>query len=209
MRPVLDSRKQARNARLVGDDGMGIKRKATSMAMAALLALGCVALAGCAKTSEDVIREVIQSEFDAYKNLEESALDEIGATAEQEGLSSLGISGDEFAEAVLGGFDYSIDNVKVGTLSATASVTITSKSATDFEARLSDGVQDFVESDDAKSMTTEEKNLKIGDITMQAFEDTELVSEQVDLQFQLQDKTWVSSDAFDVLAELDSLVFAG
>lgn len=187
---------------------MSIKKAIALTATAILLAFATVVASGCAKTSEDVLREVVESEFNTYKNLEESALDEIATTAEQEGLSDLGITGEEFAAAVLSGFDYSIDGVQISGNDATVSTTIISKSSTDFESKLSEGVQEFVSSSEATSLTTEEKNLKIGSITMQAFEDTEIISEQVDIQFQLQDKTWVSTNASEVLANLDSLVFA-
>lgn len=176
---------------------------------AVLLATGVFALAGCAKTSEDVLRETVENEFNAYKNLEDSALERIAQTAEQEGLSDLGISGVDFASAVLNGFDYHIDNIQINDDAATVSMTIVSKSTSDFESKLSESVQAFVESDESQSMTAEEKNNKIGDITMQAFEDTEIINENVELQFQLQDKTWVSTNASEALASLDSLVFAG
>lgn len=188
---------------------MNIKKMVVLIGAALVLALGTIAIAGCAKTSEDVLRETVSNEFDAYKNLENATLEKIADTAEKEGLSDLGISGVDFASAVLNGFDYSIDNIEINGEAATVSVTIASKSSSDFEKKLSERVQSFVESDGAQSMSADEKNTEIGSITMQVFEETEIINESANLEFQLQDKTWVSTNASEVLANLDSLVFAG
>lgn len=177
--------------------------------LASLLAFSAPLQVGCAKSSEDVLRETVAEEFDTYKNLENEALDKIAKTAEEEGLSDLGISGADFANAVLEGFDYRIDSIEINDEVANVSVTLTSKSSDDFEDRLSSGVQYFVDSGESVSMSAEEKNMKIGEITMQSFADTQMIEEQVQIEFQLQDKTWVSTNAAEQLASLDSLVFAG
>lgn len=188
---------------------MDYKKVISAVAAALLLVVGITFLGGCAKTSEDVLRETVENEFDAYKNLEDAALEKIAQTAEQEGLSDLGISGVDFASAVLAGFDYDIDDIQIDGETATVHVMIASKSSTDFENKLSEAVQAFVDSDAAQGMTPDEKNTQIGVITMKAFEDAEIINEEAELQFQLQDKTWVSTNASEVLAGLDSLVFAG
>lgn len=189
---------------------MNLVGEVIAMAVAAtLLTFVAISATGCTKTSEDVLIEAIENDFNAYKNFEDSALNEIAATAEEEGLSDLGISGIDFAKAVLDGFDYTIDYISVESDTAIVDVIVSSKSSTDFESKLSSRVQAFTESDESGTMTNEERNLKIGEITMQAFEDTKIVSEKVSLQFELQDKTWVSTNTSEALANLDSLVFAG
>lgn len=187
---------------------MNARKTIAAISSALLLAFTLCAACGCQPSNEEVIRETVAKEFDAYKGADDAVVSELGSVADQEGLSELGISGDEFAKAVLKGFDYSIDGISVDGNSATVSMTVTSKSKSDFESKLNDAVTSFVNEPGTESLTAEEKNAKMGQIAMQAFEDTGTVSENVSLDFQLQGSTWVSTGASETLGRLDSLVFA-
>lgn len=177
--------------------------------LSALLALSAFSFVACGKSSEQALRDSVEAEFNAYKNLEDAALDKIAKTAESEGLDDLGISGRDFASAVLNGFDFSIENIVVTGKEATVSIALASKSATDFEEKLSSSVQTFVDSKEAQDMSIEEKNAEIGKITMKAFEDTKIIDEKVDIKFMLENNTWTAVNASEQLANLESLVFAG
>lgn len=177
------------------------------IAVAALLAFTMCVACGCQPSSEDVIRKTVDEKFDAYKSLDDAVLSEIATKAEQDGLDELGISGQDYANAVLGGFDYSIDGITVNEQEATVSMTIVSKSKTDFYNKLNEAVSAFMANPDTESMSAEEKSTQVGSITMQAFEQTETVSENVQLQFQLQGNTWVSVNSNEVLGSLDSFAF--
>lgn len=186
---------------------MNIRKASATIIAAVLLAFTLCAACGCQPSSEDVIRTTVQQKFDAYKSLDDAVLSEIAAKAEQDGLSELGISGQDYASAVLNGFDYSIDDITVNEQAATVSMTIVSKSKTDFYDRLNEAVSAFVANPDTDAMSESEKDAQVGSITMQAFEQTETVSENVQLQFQLQGNTWVSVNSSEVLGNLDSFAF--
>ena len=167
------------------------------------------ALGGCAKTSEDVIREAVESEFDPYKNLDDDVLSAIASIAEDEGLAELGISGSEFASAVLQDFDYTIDDVEIKGTSAIVKVTIISKSASDFDDKISDRVQSFIESKSSQSLDVQGKADEIGNIALDSIRDAEMISEQIEIRFDLQDKTWVSTNTAEILSKTDILAYRG
>lgn len=182
-----------------------------SCKVAIALILSCVLMlgvTGCAADSESVIRDSIEQEFNSYKNADDLAMSRVATTAEKEGLTSLGISSEEFAAAVLEGFDYEIKDININGSNATADVIIVSKSMSDFESRLSEAVQNFVASDSAQTMTSDEKSQEIGNIAMDAFEQTEVIEEEVQLDFTLDGNTWTSNNVSETLANTDSLIFA-
>ena len=186
---------------------MNAKRIISATIASALLALTLCIACGCQPSNEDVIRDTVTQNFDAYKNLEDSVLSEIAAEAEEDGMSDLGITGEEYASAVLDGFDYSINSITVNDKAATVSMTIVSKSKTDFYNKLNDAVSSFVADPATEELTADQKDTQIGTIAMQAFQDTETVSEDVELLFQLQGNTWVSVNSAEVLGNLDSFAF--
>ena len=186
---------------------MKVRKAIAAVAAGALLALTLCAACGCQPSREDVIRDTVEEKFNAYKSLDDAVLSEIASKAEQDGLSDLGISGQDYASAVLNGFDYSIDDITVNDQAATVSMTIVSKSKTDFYNKLNEAVSAFVQNPDTDGMSEEDKNAQVGTIAMQAFDQTETVSENVELQFQLQGNTWVSVNSSEVLGNLDSFAF--
>lgn len=186
---------------------MTATKKIMTALACALLAFTLCAACGCQPSSEDVIRQTVTEKFDAYKNLDDAVLSEIAADAEEEGLSDLGISGEEYASAVLNGFDYNIDSVEVNEKAATVTMTIVSKSKSDFYNKLNEAMTAFVNDSATEEMSADEKDTQVGTIAMQAFEDTETVSENVQLDFQLQGNTWVSTNSTEVLGNLDSFAF--
>ncbi len=184
------------------------KKIALATTASIVLAFTLCVTCACSPSNEEVIRETVTKEFDAYKNLDDAAVSKIAQNAEKEGLDQLGITGQDFAGAVLDGFDYSIDSIEVNDKAATVKLTVMSKSTADFETKLDADVNTFVEDPATEYMSVDEKNAHIGEIAMQAFKDTEIVNEEVTLEFELQGSTWVCTNATDVLGQLDSLVFA-
>ncbi len=186
-----------------------IKKALAAAASASLVALSLFALSGCVVTSsEDAIRDAVSQELDIYKNMDQRAMDMIIESAENEGLTELGIDGTEFATAVLDGFDYRINDVVVNNNTATANVTIISKSMPDFETKFSNAVNDLTTSSSAATLTNDNIEQAVGTLAMETFDDTDIIEEDVDLQFQLEDNTWVSTNVAEALGGLDSMVFA-
>lgn len=187
---------------------MKAKRIAIAILTSMLGIFAVIALAGCAASSRDVLQETVQAEFDSYKNQEDAVLEKIAKTAETGGLAELGISPSEFATQVLNGFDYKIDDISIDGSTAFVTVTITSKSSSDFQKRLNEGVEEFVSSASSSLLSPEQKSTEIGDIAMNVLENTETVEETIDLEFVLEDNVWVARNTNNTLSGLDSLVFA-
>ncbi len=183
-------------------------KKALALIAAGILAAGLLCMTGCGPNSEKLIRDSLTQQLDSYKNADDAALSELATVAENEGLDSLGIDSQEFAAAVLDGFDYSIDNVKVEGDKAVASVTIISKSYSDFETRMNDILESLTSDESLKEMGTEEATQMLGERIMQAFSDTEIITEQADIEYKLENNVWEPVKGDASLADLDSMVFA-
>lgn len=187
---------------------MMFKRIAITILVALLGVFSFAALTGCTASSRDVLQQTVEQEFNSYKNHDDAVLEKIAKTAETGGLAELGISPSEFATQVLNGFDYKIDDIKIDGSTAHVTVTIVSKSSSDFQKKLNEGVQEFVSEASSSTLTADQKSTQIGDIAMQVLDNTETVEETVDLTFVLEDSIWVARDTSGTLSKLDSLVFS-
>lgn len=107
-----------------------LSRMLPGLAALVLALTCCLGAAACTpeKSPEDIIREDITAELDELKNLEGETLDELVEEMAKTGLEDYGIEADEFIGSLFDGFDYSIDDIAVEGDSATATVTVTSKS---------------------------------------------------------------------------------
>lgn len=184
-------------------------KKILALIAAGVLAAGVLCMTGCAgQDSEKLIRDSLTQQLDSYKNADDAAMSELATVAENEGLDEMGIDSQEFAAAVLDGFDYSIDNVTVDGDSATASVTIISKSYSDFETKMMDMVENITSDESIKDMTEEEATQMLGEKVMEIFDQTEVITEQADIEYKLENNVWEPVKGDASLADLDSMVFA-
>ncbi|OUO59119.1 hypothetical protein [Olsenella sp. An270] len=120
--------------------------KALACTLCASLALvGGLVLAGCSGTDpEEAIRTDITTNFDALKSQEGALVDELAAQMEGMGLEDYGIEPSEVVTSVLDGFDYTIDGVTVEDDTATATVTVMSKSISPIANPDSDAMYDAI-----------------------------------------------------------------
>lgn len=184
-------------------------KKIVAALTAGALALGAMGVVvGCGPDNETVIREAIVKEFDTYKNMDDSALSEIATFAEQEGLDELGIDGQEFATAVLDGFDYTVDSVTVNGKDAVAKVTIVSKSYSDFEDKFNAIIDEMTNDPSLAEMSEEEAVAAVGEKVMQVLDETETITESADVAYVLKGNVWEPAEGDKALANLDSLIFA-
>ncbi len=98
---------------------------------ASLALVTALALTGCSGTGtdpEEEVRAAIAAEFDAFKNLEGDVIDELAEEMGKAGLDDYGIEADEYIVSMFEGFDYSIDDIAVEGDTATATITVMSKS---------------------------------------------------------------------------------
>ena len=114
---------------------MKISKLLAAMLAAAMAVVALGAFTGCNANdaNEKVIRESITEEFDAYKNHDASVVNQI-RTQNAVDLATLGIDGEEYANALLDGFDYTIDDVTVDGKEATVTLTLTQKDLDEDEA---------------------------------------------------------------------------
>ena len=120
--------------------------KALACTLCASLALvGGLVLTGCSGTDpEEAIRTDITTNFDALKSQEGALVDELAAQMEGMGLEDYGIEPSEVVTSVLDGFDYSIDDITVEDDTATATVTVMSKSISPIANPDSDAMYDAI-----------------------------------------------------------------
>lgn len=176
-------------------------KKLKTGALATLIACAmaaCLGLVACSSgpTDEEVIKEGIASELDPIKNLDDATLDEILSEAGSEFamLESMGIDSKTLVKSYLDGFDYTIDSVEVDGDSAKATLTATCKSFTDASTKAEEQLA---------SMTQDDITAKIGEIIMQAIDETQAIDMPLVLTFTKNDNEW-TPDA-DVLGSLLNL----
>lgn len=187
---------------------MNTLKKLTLGAICLMLAVSMGFLFGCGQSNEDAIREQITEDFDAYKNLDDAVLERISSSMEDEAFESLGLTSEDYASAILDGFDYNIDSVTVNGSAATAQLSIASKSKADFERIFGDAVNQLAEEAQDFDMSEQEKSVLVGQAAMKSFSETEVLNETLTLNFLLQDGQWVCTNATEALGELDSVIFS-
>ena len=107
--------------------------KALACTLCATLALaGGLVLTGCAGADpEEAVRADLTTNFDQIKNLDEATINELAEQMGDAGLEDYGIETTDLIASMAAGFDYTINSVTVDGDTATASVTVTCKSATE------------------------------------------------------------------------------
>ena len=178
--------------------------------LAALLTLsiGMVGLAGCSggTSDEDAIRASLASELDSIKNIDDAFVNELSESIDMSQLSVYGIDGVEFMKSYLSGFDYAIDSINVDGDSATAQITLTSKSYTGYLQALQTAVDEVTADPDAlAALSNDEINQKIGEIVIGSLDGVELAATQpITITYTKVDGTWepASSTSGDIAAAL-------
>ena len=187
---------------------MKLKKVGLIAAALALTAFSAIALSACGPSPEESIRNAITEEFDSFKNGDDKAIQQIAQSAANQGISQYGIENEEFAAMVLDGFDYNINSIEVDGASATANLTISSKSATAFKEKLTEAINSISENPDLASMSNEEKIQLISDAITDSFNDIAIVNEDVTIEYSKVDNVWTPVNSSSALGSLDSVVFA-
>lgn len=151
-------------------------RKMVGLALAAVLAIGCLAAApGCAApTPEDAIRASLAQRLDGIKGLDEGFLGELQGDLDVDRFSEYGIDGMEFMKGYFEGFDYTIDSITVDGDTATATVTLQCKSFSQYRDKLTAAAKELVgDREKLASMSNDEVNAAYGALITQTLEDVE------------------------------------
>ncbi len=183
-------------------------KKILAFALSAVLAISCTfALIGCSEDPTKVIRDSLTEQLNAYKNADDSALSQIASLAENEGLSEMGIDNQEFAVAVLDGFDYSIDDITVDGKNATANVTIISKSYADFAEKIKVMVDEMSSDASLADMDADALTALVAERVMDVLNNTEINTETLAIDYVLNGNEWQPVAQESAFASLDSVVF--
>lgn len=177
-----------------------MKKKNLFAAVAVALVLACgAALAACSSNPDpkEVITADIATQFDPVKNLDQTAVDELAADVEAANdLKAYGLDGVAYVQSMLSGFDYEVKDVTVDESgeNAVATVVITCKSFTDATARATELSEELANSEELLDMSMDEMNKKIGEIMLQAMDETQVKSTDCTFDYKLVDGTWTIQD---------------
>lgn len=150
-----------------------IKKVLPAGFMAVLLAFCLVLLPGCGKSADDLITENLTTQLDAFKNVDESIVEEISKAADDQ-FGSIGLDASEYVSALLDGFDYTIGDITVDGDTATVALSVTAKSLSDVGTKFMTEYTNRLNSMDVSSISDESQLYSIaGDALMSAIKEVE------------------------------------
>lgn len=166
---------------------------ALALLMGSALSLGCTG----AQSDEEIIEASLSSELDSIKNLEDGFVTDLRESIDMSQLSIYGIDGVEFMKSYLDGFDYTIDSITVDGDTATAQITLTCKSYTDYQTALSDAVKEITDNPDMIASWSEaDINQHIGEIVISSLDNVSLKpTEPITITYTKQDGKWQAASA--------------
>lgn len=146
------------------------------------------------KTDKEVIQESIAKELDGFKNMDDTALANFVDDMDIDELSQFNVNPKDFMHSYLDGFDYFIDDIEIDSNKATATVTLSCKSFSEYESKLSDATAHLSDSDTLTQMSSSELNELFGSIIMDSLEETPVKNTQpIYIVFTKNNNTWVPS----------------
>lgn len=170
------------------------------------LASGLI-LTGCSKPDpEKVIRANLILSFDQLKNLDDDAIDELAKEYDDIGIEELGIEPSEHIATVADGFDYSIESIEVDGDTATANLTIYSKSLSELsDLNYDEMYEDFIRAVESGEVTLDEEsfNAWVGAYLMDAIDRIEPSEKSLELTYVNGDDGWeLDAKSNDALTQI-------
>ena len=160
-----------------------------------LLSSGLVA---CAPSPEEAIRASLAEKLDGIKGLDDAFLQELQVDMDVDRFSDYGIDGLEFMKAYLDGFDYSIDSVEVADGTATATVTLTCKSFSQYRDSLSAAAQELIDGGALSTMGNDEINAAYGKLITERLDGIEAApTESFAVTYELDGDAWEPTTALE------------
>ena len=179
---------------------MKMFRTLATMALAATFA---VTLTGCnsGPTIEDMIRNDVEETFDSIEEHEGEAWDNFvegaseGASAED--YEKLGITPEEFSEAVMGDFDYEIEDIDVDEDNGKATVTVScdQKQVAGTSLELQNQLNEWASAQDPTTLTEDAVYQKSGEMLLDILDDAPVETNEYDFDYyQDADGDWSFSE---------------
>lgn len=169
---------------------MAFAKPLAAIGVAAMMALTVGSLAGCNAdaANEEVIRTSLTQELDPYKNHDESVVNQI-KSQNAVALATIGIDGQQYAEALLDGFDYSIEDVTVNGKDATATIVMTQKDLDEDEAEAL--MEELAADPELASMSLDERKAAVSDKLFEYIESVPAAAQDpISIDFVLNGDTW-------------------
>lgn len=178
-----------------------MKRKTLACLLCSVLAIGMLSLAGCGSSGsgssdQDAISKDLTTQLDSFKSSGSQMIGE-QLKANDSALSTLGINSDDFAKEMLDGFSYSIGTIKVDSKanSATAEVTITSKTIYSALTALVTNLPTAVTNMSADDLSTDENiNKFVGKQLTEAVKSAGTEETTITLTYSKSGDTWKMDD---------------
>ena len=160
-----------------------------------ILAFAGAALYACGPDHEQAIRDSLTQELDSIKNLDESFVSDLESASGVSDLEEFGIDPKEFFTSYLSGFDYTIDEVAVDGETASATVTLTAKSYTEFNDAIQSNLDALVSDDSLYTLSEEEVYSRIGQTVMDTIDGLSPVqTAPITISYELIDNTWTPTE---------------
>lgn len=160
--------------------------RSLAVMVVAVLAVACgLSLGACSSgpSAEDIILEDITTNLDDIKNMDDATLDGLARQIGSVGLEEYGVDTGTLITSMIDGFDYSIESVEVEDDTATASVTVTVKSMTEFMNFdydvMADDIVDAVTSGEIDTTDQDAFNAWVGEYIMAMIDDLEPVEKDI------------------------------
>lgn len=160
--------------------------RSLAVMVVAVLAVACgLSLGACSSgpSAEDIILEDITTNLDDIKNMDDATLDGLARQIGSVGLEEYGVDTGTLITSMIDGFDYSIESVEVEDDTATASVTVTVKSMTEFMNFdydvMADDIVDAVTSGEIDTTDQDAFNAWVGEYIMGMIDDLEPVEKDI------------------------------
>lgn len=180
-----------------------MKKKLVALVTAALMVFCLGALAGCGKSDEEVITELLASEFEAMKTLDEQYVADLAQSAGADALAAYGIDATDFVKNYLDGFDYEILGVAVDGDKATATCTVTVKSLNQFYDKFAAAINKL-DYNELANLSEDKLNKKLGELVTKCLSDvTPQKSGEFSIDLEKDGSTWGYADGVDdVISEV-------
>ncbi len=169
---------------------MKVTKVLGSICAAAMMVAALGALSGCNadEANEKVIRDSLTEELEPYKTHDSSVIGQI-RSQNAVALATIGIDGDEYANALLDGFDYSIEDITVNGKDATATLVLTQKDIDEAEAEV---IMEELAADPAfAEMSQDERKAQVSDKIFEYINSVEAAAQDpITIDFVLNGNIW-------------------
>lgn len=174
---------------------MKLTKSLAAIGVSAMMVMTLGTFTGCNanEANEQVIRDSLTKELDPYKNHDSSVISQI-QSQNAVALATVGVDGKEYAEALLDGFDYAIEDVTVDGKNATATLVMTQKDIDEDQAEAI--MEELSEDPTFAEMSLDERKAALGDKIFEYIASVPAAAQEpVVVEFVMNGNIWELTDA--------------